>query len=89
VQPHWWPVFAFTAVLRAAAALEVCAGVLREKTGLRAAWLIMLQDFLSFAFWVAGFFGNTIVWRGRRYRLEADGRFLSTGSACARSRNRG
>jgi hypothetical protein len=34
-----------------------------------------LQDLLSFAFWIAGFFGNTIVWRGHRYYLHADGRF--------------
>jgi ceramide glucosyltransferase len=34
-----------------------------------------LQDLLSFAFWVAGFFGGTIEWRGRRYRLLRDGRF--------------
>jgi ceramide glucosyltransferase len=37
--------------------------------------LIPVQDLLSFAFWVAGFFGNTIDWRGERYRLEKDGRF--------------
>ncbi len=37
--------------------------------------LVILQDILSFGFWLAGFFGNTIVWRGRRYYLYSDGRF--------------
>jgi ceramide glucosyltransferase len=37
--------------------------------------LVILQDMLSFGFWLAGFFGNTIVWRGRRYYLYSDGRF--------------
>jgi ceramide glucosyltransferase len=38
-------------------------------------FLVPVQDVLSFVFWVAGFFGNTITWRGRRYLLLADGRF--------------
>jgi ceramide glucosyltransferase len=37
--------------------------------------LLPVQDVLSFAFWIAGFFGNTIHWRGRVYRLLRDGRF--------------
>jgi hypothetical protein len=34
-----------------------------------------MQGILSFGFWLAGFLGNTIVWRGRRYYLHSDGRF--------------
>ena len=30
---------------------------------------------ISFLFWISGFFGNTILWRGRRYRLMKDGTF--------------
>ena len=37
--------------------------------------LLPVQDLLSFLFWISGFFGNTIVWRGRRYYLHPDGRF--------------
>jgi len=89
VQPHWWPVFAITGLLRAAAAWEVSAGALQQPAGPGFAGLIPVQDFLSFAFWLAGFFGNTIVWRGRRYRLEAGGRFVLIGPACGQVRNHG
>ncbi len=34
---------------------------------------VIVQDFLSFFFWLAGFFGTTIHWRGRLYRLHSDG----------------
>jgi ceramide glucosyltransferase len=38
-------------------------------------WSVPLQDIYSFATWLGGFAGNTILWRGRRYYLRPDGRF--------------
>ena len=40
---------------------------------LRWCWLYPLRDLMGFGFWLCSFFGRTIVWRGDRYRLEADG----------------
>ena len=36
---------------------------------------LVIQDLVSFGLWIAGFFGDTIVWRGIQYRLLPDGRF--------------
>ena len=72
LSPAWWPIVFFAAAIRGAAAYTVSVRVLKAK--LR--WLLLLiEDVIGFFFWVAGFFGNTITWRGRRYRLYADGRF--------------
>jgi ceramide glucosyltransferase len=72
VAPSWWPVLLATACVRCAAAFVVSARVLHTKIN----WLLLpVEDLMTFAFWAAGFFGSTISWRGRRYRLFADGRF--------------
>lgn len=70
--PVWWPVLPITVIVRALAAYTVSAQVLRTRIN----WLLLpIEDMLGFCFWIVGFFGNTISWRGRRYRLFADGRF--------------
>ena len=72
VNPSWWPVVPATLLMRGVAAYVVSARVLRAKLN----WgLVPLEDITAFCFWLSGFFGNTIVWRGRRYRLYSDGRF--------------
>ena len=72
VAPRLWPVSLLMVGVRAIAAYVVSARVLRTRIN----WLLVpIEDLLSFIFWISGFFGNTVVWRGRRYRLRADGRF--------------
>lgn len=75
VRPSWWPVAAATVALRAAAGWAVAGGVLRDPLARRLWWLVPVQDVASFLAWAAGFFGSTISWRGRQYRVLSDGRF--------------
>jgi ceramide glucosyltransferase len=74
-RPDWWPLASSVAVLRIAAAWATAGLVLKDTLTARLWFLVPVQDLLSFAFWLAGFFGNTIQWRGRTYELLVDGRF--------------
>jgi ceramide glucosyltransferase len=70
--PAWWAVLPVTFFVRALAAYVVSARVLHARIN----WLLVpIEDLIGFVFWVGGFFGNTISWRGHRYRLHSDGRF--------------
>ena len=44
-----------------------------ERHLLRTIVLYPLRDLLGFFCWIASYAGNTILWRGRRYRLSRGG----------------
>ena len=68
----YWPYALAVIALRFAAAYAVSSRVLHSRIN----WLFLpLEDLAGFCFWIAGFFGKTILWRGRRYLLHPDGRF--------------
>ena len=74
-RPGWWQVLAAAAVFRAVAGWATSQLVLRDPLTRRLWWLVPLQDIAGFLAWIGGFFGNTILWRGRKYYLRRDGRF--------------
>lgn len=76
LNPSWWAgwaiVLPLTLAIRAASAYMVSTRVLHARLN----WALMpLEDLAAWVFWIAGFFGRTVEWRGRRYRLHPDGRF--------------
>lgn len=56
--------------LRLALAMTVGAGVLADHEVLANLWLLPLRDAIAMSLWVAGFAGDTIVWRGERFTLK-------------------
>ena len=56
--------------LRLSLAMTVGATVLGDHQVLPNLWLLPLRDGLAMGLWVAGFAGDTIVWRGERFALK-------------------
>ncbi|MDQ2925548.1 MAG: bacteriohopanetetrol glucosamine biosynthesis glycosyltransferase HpnI [Acidobacteriota bacterium] len=55
---------------RVSVALTVGVGVLRDGQVLRDILLLPLRDLLGLFFWAWSFAGDTVVWRGERFRLR-------------------
>jgi len=56
--------------LRLAQAMVVGALVLGDHQLLPRLWILPLRDLIAMGVWVAGFAGDTIVWRGERFLLK-------------------
>jgi len=56
--------------LRLALAMAVGANVLYDRQVLENLWLLPLRDAVAMGLWVAGFAGDTIVWRGERFQVK-------------------
>jgi ceramide glucosyltransferase len=57
-------------LLRLALAVIVGAEVLGDRQVLPNLWLLPLRDLVAVGVWIAGFAGNTIVWRGEHFSLK-------------------
>jgi ceramide glucosyltransferase len=68
----WWSclVLAMATIARFVSAIFVGRGVLDDEQVGRDLWLLPLRDFVALAIWIASFLGNTVEWRGLRFRLR-------------------
>ena len=59
--------------------MAILAGwfALRSRDVLKFWWLVPARDLFAFAVWIAGLFGNTVIWRDRELRLDVEGRIQS------------
>jgi ceramide glucosyltransferase len=56
--------------VRLALAMMVGAEVLADHYVLPRLWLLPFRDLVFMGIWIAGFAGNTIVWRNERFQLR-------------------
>lgn len=69
----WWSGFllGLALALRFGLAWQVAVGVVKDSSVSRLFWLIPLRDVLAVVVWVAGYFGDTIMWRGNEFQLKS------------------
>jgi len=76
--PASWPFVIAICIFRGGAAFAIAVIVLHNPLTARDLYLVPLQDVFSFVTWIAGFFGNTIEWRGQRHVVLPNGMFEAT-----------
>ena len=73
-----WAVAAGTVAVRVGSAALLGLACLHDPAILRDLWLVPLRDLIATGLWIRSFFGDTVVWRGRRLRVAAGGRILAS-----------
>ena len=77
VAPGAWGFALLALLFRAGAQWATGIWVLEDPLVARWWWLLPLEDVASFVTWLLGFFGKTILWRGRKLTLARDGSFVA------------
>jgi ceramide glucosyltransferase len=75
-----WAVLTLVILVRAAAASLIGLKILRDSEVGRDFWLIPVRDCTALAVWIASYLGDTVVWRGQRFRLRNGHLIRSEGS---------
>ncbi len=65
-----WAILAVTGIARFTAAVVVGQGVLNDQQVVPNLWLVPVRDFVALAVWAVSYFGDSVVWRGTRFRLN-------------------
>jgi len=65
-----WGLLGVAVCTRLAAAVLVGSICWRDRHTIRRLWLLPLRDLVAAAVWVGGLAGNTISWRGKKFRLK-------------------
>jgi ceramide glucosyltransferase len=68
-----WTVLLSVWSVRLLMAWVIAVKYLHDSVARRYLWLVPLRDLVSFVLWGYSFLGNTVEWRGRRFRLAKGG----------------
>lgn len=75
VTPKAFGLVILALMFRTAVAWSTAVAILNDPLLQRYWWLLPVEDVASFATWCLGFFGKTILWRGRELIVARDGSF--------------
>ena len=76
--PLGWSVAAGGLAIRLSTAWYLAWRCLEDRAIWRDLWLVPIRDLVATTLWLASFFGDTVVWRGRRLRVGTGGRILAS-----------
>jgi len=68
--PWSWMVLGTVGIVRLMLAIALGVGMLGDRQVVGTLWLVPLRDVIAMLTWFASFAGNTIVWRGMKFRLK-------------------